>query len=218
MREALRLEEALHLHRPRPADPREVVAAEVDEHHVLGALLLGGEQALRVPLAGPCRARDRVQRGAAALGLHERLGRGADEREAVELEQEQVRRRIHPPQGAVELQRARRGRPLGALREHDLEGVARADVLLRAHDRALVRVARGQPPGRPGAAAAARPIGEGAVEQVGDRAGISCKHFRHAERVVEADERLRDDEAALGQAAARRPGSSTVGSRTAAWS
>ena len=36
---------------PGQADAREVVAAEVDEHDVLGAVLLGGEQPLGVALA-----------------------------------------------------------------------------------------------------------------------------------------------------------------------
>ena len=40
VREALRLEEPLDLHRPGLADAGEVVAAEVDEHHVLRAILL----------------------------------------------------------------------------------------------------------------------------------------------------------------------------------
>ena len=91
---------------PGPADAREVVAAEVDEHHVLGAVLLGGEQPLGVALARLRRAGDRVQRGARALALDERLGRGADEREAVELEQEEVRRRVDAAQRAVERERA----------------------------------------------------------------------------------------------------------------
>ena len=51
VREALRLEEALDVTVPGTADAREVVAAEVDEHHVLGAVLLGGEQPLGVALA-----------------------------------------------------------------------------------------------------------------------------------------------------------------------
>ena len=41
VREPLDLHAARDVHRPRAADPREVVAAEVDEHHVLGAVLLG---------------------------------------------------------------------------------------------------------------------------------------------------------------------------------
>ena len=74
MREALGLEESLDAHRSRPADAREVVPAEVDEHHVLGALLLGGEQPLGVTLAGARRAGDRVEAGVPALALHQGLG------------------------------------------------------------------------------------------------------------------------------------------------
>ena len=51
VREALDLQRARHVHRARPADAREVVAAEVDEHHVLGPVLLRREQALGVALA-----------------------------------------------------------------------------------------------------------------------------------------------------------------------
>ena len=94
VREALGLEEPLDLHRPGPADAREVVAAEVDEHDVLGAVLLGREQPLGVALAGLRRAGDRVQRCARPVALDERLGRRADEREPVELEQEEVRRGV----------------------------------------------------------------------------------------------------------------------------
>ena len=53
VREALRLEEALDVNRPGLADAREVVTAEVDEHHVLGAVLLRGQQLFDV--AGPPR-------------------------------------------------------------------------------------------------------------------------------------------------------------------
>ena len=83
VREALGLEEALDVDRPRHGDAREVVAAEVDEHHVLGPVLLRGEQALGVALAGRRRAGDRVQARPPALRLDERLGRRADERDAV---------------------------------------------------------------------------------------------------------------------------------------
>src|ERR1700685_2861602 len=43
VREALGLEEALDPDAAGAADPREVVTSEVDEHHVLGPVLLGGE-------------------------------------------------------------------------------------------------------------------------------------------------------------------------------
>ena len=108
VREALRLEEALDLHRPGPADAREVVAAEVDEHHVLGPVLLGGEQPLGVAVARARRAGDRVHRRARPSALDERLRRRADERDAVELEQEEVRRRVDAAQRAVERERRRR--------------------------------------------------------------------------------------------------------------
>ena len=52
VREALGLEEARDVDVPGVHDAREVVAAEVDEHHVLGPVLLGGEQPLGVALAG----------------------------------------------------------------------------------------------------------------------------------------------------------------------
>ncbi len=66
--------------RPVLADAAEVVATEVDEHHVLGALLRIGEQRLRLRevLLGVGAARigpgDRSRLGAPAGDLHQRLG------------------------------------------------------------------------------------------------------------------------------------------------
>ena len=152
------------------------------------------------PSPGASRAGDRVQRGPPALRLDERLGRGADQREAVQLEQEQVRRRVDAPQRAVELERRRRRRPLCPLREHDLEGVAGPDVLLRAHHRTLVLVSRGQAAGRarrrPGLGRRRR--GLRAREQVGHGSRLAAEHLGHPEAVVESDERVGDDEAASG--------------------
>ena len=68
-------------------DPADVVAGEVDEHHVLGALLrvlaqLGRQAAVvlvgAAPLAG---AGDRPRDHRAVEQLHHRLGRRADDRE-----------------------------------------------------------------------------------------------------------------------------------------
>ena len=84
---ALDLHVLAHGHRPRPRDPAQVVAPEVDEHHVLGALLrvaleLLGEQRV---LAGVGAARpgpgDRVGRQLVALDLEQQLGGGADDLE-----------------------------------------------------------------------------------------------------------------------------------------
>ena len=146
VRVALGLHEALDPHRARHADAGEVVAAEVDEHRVLGAVLLRGEQRARrrPPRARSCPAIG-LSVGAAALALDERLRRAADEREVAELEQEEVRRRVDAAQRPVELDRRGRRRPRRALRDHDLEDVALADVLLRALDAAQVLVPRRAP-------------------------------------------------------------------------
>ena len=58
---------------PGPADAGEVVAPEVDEHHVLGAVLLRVEERLGVALAGRDRAGDRVQLRARAVALDDGL-------------------------------------------------------------------------------------------------------------------------------------------------
>ena len=180
VREALRLEEALDLDGSGHADAREVVPPEVDEHHVLGPVLLRGEQALGVTVAGSGRAGDRVQARLPVGSLDERLRRGADEREVVQLEQEQVRRRIDPPQRPVQLERGGRRRPLGALREHDLERVARADVPLRPLDAALVL----EPPGRaPSATAVPVPAHLGERCAAGRRAARRSRPRRRTRRL-----------------------------------
>ena len=80
------------------AHPAEVVAAQVDQHHVLGALLLVGQQLLgRAP--GPPRPWRRAaacrRSGAgltrAALHLDQRLRRGAGDLEVLEVEEVHVR-------------------------------------------------------------------------------------------------------------------------------
>ena len=83
---ALDRHELRHLHAAEAADAPEVVAAEVDEHDVLGPLLLVGEQLAlearrpRGRRAARARARDRARLDAPALDAHEDLGRGADDR------------------------------------------------------------------------------------------------------------------------------------------
>ena len=203
MRVALGLEEADDAHGAGLADAREVVAAEVDEHHVLGLVLLGCEQLLGVALAGRRRPGDRVQGRARALELDEGLRGGADERDPVELEEEVVGRGVDAPQRAVDGERRGARRSLGTLREDDLEGVARADVLLGAPDTVLVGLARREPLHRPGSAGGRGLLGERAVEARRHLGRIAHEHLGEAGRVVEADERGGDDEAALGQVGPR---------------
>src|SRR5918997_1429574 len=146
---ALDLHEALEFHGPDLAHPPEVVAAEVNEHDVLGPLLLVGEQLFgepRVLLWRPAPragARDRAGHHPSALDAHERLGRGPDERQVPDLQVRHVRRGVYGPQAPVEQERVELtylGRE--PLRRHDLEGVPGPDVLLGPLDRLLVALLR----------------------------------------------------------------------------
>ena len=88
------------------------------------------------------RAGDRARRDAAAVDGQQRLGRGADDLEVLEVEEVHVRRRVDRPQAAVDRERLdRRGRR-PALRRDDLEGVAGVHVLDDAGDHRLERLAR----------------------------------------------------------------------------
>ena len=72
---------------PGPRDAAEVVAAEVHEHHVLGALLGVAAQLVGEPVvvgrrrAARPRAGDRVRRHAVADDLEQQLRAGADDLE-----------------------------------------------------------------------------------------------------------------------------------------
>ena len=169
------MREPLHLHVARDvdgaglADAREVVAAEVDEHHVLGPVLLGREQPLDVALGRLGRAGDRAEARAAVLAGHEPLRRRADERDPVELEQEEVRRRVDAAQGAVDVEGRGRRRPLGALRRHALEDVAGDDVLLDVLDHLDVALARRASGGSaPAVPRGSRRHGDAGLEPPGD--------------------------------------------------
>ena len=102
--------ERRHAHGARQADAREVVAREVDDHDVLGAVLgvrreVGRERRVeqRVVVARP-RALDRP-RLAAAVGAdaQERLGRRAHELPAAGVEVEVVRHRRGLAQPRVQI-------------------------------------------------------------------------------------------------------------------
>ena len=168
---------ALDLHvlgdpdRPGPADPAEVVAAEVDEHHVLGLLLrvalelLGEELVLVRGRAARPRPGDRVGRQPVALDLEEQLGARPDDLERGRPDEEQVRARVHPSKRAVQADAVDRpavgpDRQLERLApgEHDLDRLAGGDRVLGDLDRPDVGVAAearldprvGDRAGRPG--------------------------------------------------------------------
>ena len=140
--------ERVDLDRAVLAHPAEVVAPEVDEHDVLGALLLVGEQALGDPrvlgLVGAARARagDRAGRHVAAGHGEQRLGARAGDLEVAEVQEVHVRARVDDPQPPVDRERV--GVEVGApaLRGDDLEGVARVHVLDDPRDHRLELLAR----------------------------------------------------------------------------
>ena len=135
VRIALDEHQPLHLHRAVLAHAAEIVAAQVDEHDVLGALLGIGEQfGLRAArssfssAAARTRASERPVERVASLDLHQHLGRTAHHGNIVELQKIQVRRRIHDAQRAINLERiGGRCSRRKALADHHLKNVARRE-------------------------------------------------------------------------------------------
>ena len=93
-------------------DPAHIVAAEIEQHQVLGPLLRIGQQlplqrlvllGRRAPAAG---AGERADGHHAVAQTHQDLRAGADDGEAAEIEEEQEGRRVDPPQRAVQRERA----------------------------------------------------------------------------------------------------------------
>jgi len=78
----------------------------------------------------------------AAKHPHEDLGGGPDHLEAAEIEEEHERRGVGAAQGAVEREGRQREGLGPALARHDLEDIARADVVLRLFHRREVIGAR----------------------------------------------------------------------------
>jgi len=117
-------------------DPPGVVAAEVEQLDVFGALLLVGQQFGRQRLvflegrAAFARPGDRAHGDGVAFEAHENLRRGADDVEVLEVEIEHVGRGVDRAQGAVERQGTGLKGLAHALRKDDLHDVAFGDVVL----------------------------------------------------------------------------------------
>ena len=206
------------LHRARARYATDVVAREIDEHHVLRALLLRRaklglvRRVLRIVPAARSRSGDRVHDDLPALHAHEGLRRRADKRGRGCLEQEHVRRRIHVTQRAVQRERIRRGRDIEALREDDLDAVAFGDELARARDARHVFLGRAVRTDLDRAARARRgerrqrrvERGEHAIDPARGVTRRGCVVVReHGERVaqvIERDDGVVDAEDGLGQA------------------
>ena len=145
---ALEAAGAGHADRPRVADPPEVVAQHVDDHHVLGPVLGAGQQLpgeRAVLLAGPAarpRALDRIGRHE-ALGVdrEERLGRGREERPRAttgrrgpDVEEAGEQGRVAGPQTAEDGPRIAVEWGLEAARQVGLVDIAAGDRLAHGLD------------------------------------------------------------------------------------
>ncbi len=232
---------ALHLHELGDPDaaggahPAEVVASEVDEHEVLGLLLLAPPQ-LRLELdvalrGGPAAAGagDRVVLDVAPGDPDEHLGRGADDRAAGSGEIEHVRARVDRAQRPVEVEGRDPQRQREAAADLHLEDVAGEDVLAAAEhaahevlaaevgerlavvDRRRLRGERRRGRERPAQPLAelaepAHRAGVGGVD-VGAAAGVRVGDEQHpVERVVEDDHRVDRPRTSPGGCRAGRTG------------
>ena len=111
MRVAFERHERRHADRAVIADAANVVAAQVDEHHVLGLLFLAALQFLGEPhvlfvgLAAWPRAGDRMGNGVPAFDADQHFWRRTDDRAIAHANEEHVGRRVDMPQGAIHRER-----------------------------------------------------------------------------------------------------------------
>ena len=122
---------------PDIAHPAEVVAPQIDQHHVLGPLLGIGQQVLGrapVPRRRPCRAAGCRRWAGSRCGgpacAPASRARRRPARRPGSLEQHHVGARVDHAQGPVEGERLDAPRHPPAPRQHHLEDVAGGDVLL----------------------------------------------------------------------------------------
>src|SRR5215213_1227757 len=218
--------ELVHPDGPGAADPAEVVAGQVDQHHVLGPLLLvrlelglQGEVGLRVGAAGTG-AGDGSHGGPAALDGDQDLRRRAGDGDPGQAQEVHVRGGVDDPQDPVDVEGVGGGRHREPLGRHHLEDVAGGDVLLGHGDHLLVAAggevagggrgrAGGRQRGRRGRHRDRQPGGQGVDApggvgpgglQVGGRGDdhVGHQHQPLAE-VVEDDHRAGEDQHPLGQ-------------------
>ncbi len=136
-----------HAHGSELANASEIVASEIDEHHVFGALLLvafqffGEPQILVVVGAARSRAGDRDAFRRAAFDADQHLRRRADDRQRAHAHEIHVRRRVHVAERAVDGERIGGDVGFEALRQDGLVDVAGSDVLLDRADSSLEDVA-----------------------------------------------------------------------------
>ena len=135
VRVALNLHQRVNDDRAVLADAAKIVAAKIDQHHVLGALLLVREQTTREleilgrGSAARARSGDRARRGRATAHGQQRFRAGANDLEVAKLKEVHVRARIYDAQATVDRERINLQLGGPALRRDHLESVAGVDVV-----------------------------------------------------------------------------------------
>ena len=121
-----------------------VVAAQIEQHQVFGALLGIGKQAQLVGpvLAFACPARAGSGNGPngnfTIAHAHQYLGAGADDGKSGQIQEVEKGRWVHPAKGAVQRDGRQREGACEALRQDHLEDIAGGDVVLRLQYDAFV--------------------------------------------------------------------------------
>ena len=137
---ALDTEALRDLDRPGRCDPADVVAAEIEQHEMLRALLFVGEKVggerlvLGLGLAAPAGAGDRPDRHHAVAHPDQDFRARADDLKPAKVEIAEKWRRIDPSQRAIQGESGQGERREKALRQDDLEDIAGANVILRPID------------------------------------------------------------------------------------
>ena len=137
-----------HFDRADLRDAADIVAPEIEQHQMFGALLRVGQQFLADRLvlgavpAAMARAGDRADGDAVVPHTNQNLGARADNGEIGEVEEIEEGRRIDPPQRPVECEGRQREGRLETLRQHDLEDVAGGDIFLRPFDHSEIMFLR----------------------------------------------------------------------------
>ncbi len=149
VRIALDVHQVFHLHRAVFAHPPQIVAAEIDQHDVLGAFffvaahLLFQSAVFGLVAAARMSSGDRPIFQLASGHPHQHLRRRAQNVRIAHAQKIQIGRGIHLPQRAVYIERRDFRNEIEALRQHDLENVSGGNVFLAALDAAQKTLAAG---------------------------------------------------------------------------
>ena len=154
MRIPLDVHERIHSDRAWFRHATDIVPPKIDEHDMLGPLLLIRQKSPFHLLiffrrdAAAARAGDGAEGNHTVLASNECFGRGADKFYPCDSQIIHIGRGIHHTQGAIELQRRRLHVGLPSLGENGLDDIAGSNILLRPYHHLLkVRLAhvRGEP-------------------------------------------------------------------------